>query len=84
MKIISPGQGTWRTRVICQGCKAKLEFETEDITYAVSDADAANQQYNLDIEGSFYATCPLCWTDIKIRKLPPLEKNTIKARGKNL
>jgi len=79
MKVLKKGEG-WSISKTCKGCKAVLQADASDIQYEITDSDLAAQQYNDDIEGTFFILCPECGQYIKFKdkELP----ETIKAKLK--
>lgn len=74
MKIIKQGKA-WTKRISCRGCGAMLEVEESDIQYKVTDLDAASQQYEDEITGTFYVDCPECGQVLKLKDVPkPMEE----------
>lgn len=73
MKVLKEGEG-WKKVLICKGCKSELEIEEDDILYKITDKDISNQQYNIDILGTFYINCIICGQelDLKTKDIPPL------------
>lgn len=71
MKVIKKGEG-WKKQLTCKGCKAVLEFSTDDIQYEVSEEEIREQHEKVDIQGSYYITCPECEqnTKLKAKELP--------------
>jgi hypothetical protein len=82
MKVIKQGNTSWSKRIGCRGCLAVLEVEEPDILYIVTPADAAKQQYEDDIEGTFYVKCPECELDLIIRNsdIPKAARERIKDK----
>ena len=50
----------WSKQVTCKGCKAVLKIEEEDLKYEVTPEDSARDQYNDEVQGTFYIDCCLC------------------------
>jgi DNA-directed RNA polymerase subunit RPC12/RpoP len=81
MKIIKQGKA-WSKHVDCKGCTAALEIEESDIQYEVTAADAARQQYDEEIEGTFYIECPECWQKLIIKNKDIPKPMTIRIKEK--
>lgn len=71
MKVLKEGKPKWTTKVKCKGCHAELEAEKEDITHRVSDEEALDQHYKIDVVGTFSVVCPLCGQQNKVKNIPP-------------
>lgn len=67
MKVIEEG-GSWKKVIKCKGCSSVLEIESEDVGHKLSEAEIDSQQYEDDIEGTYFVTCPKCGQDLTIRK----------------
>ncbi len=67
MKIITEGK-EWTKRLTCKGCKSVLEIDVKDLGYNLSEIDLASQQYQDEIEGSYFVSCPKCSLDLTIKK----------------
>lgn len=80
MRVVQQGD-KWKIKKTCTACKAVLEIEEEDIQYKVTDGDAAKQQYEQDIEGTYFVTCPECGQEliIKSNKIPLGTQERIKS-----
>ncbi len=79
MRVIESGTKQWCKQIVCKGCKALLEADGEDLQYKVTDATAQAQQYQEEIEGDFFISCPECGQEIKIKNIPPSIKEQIKS-----
>jgi ribosomal protein S27E len=66
MKIIKQGR-SWFKRITCRGCEAVLEVEESDVQYKVTASDAASQQYEDEIEGTYYVECAGCGQSLTIK-----------------
>lgn len=82
MKVIKQGNTSWSKRIGCRGCQAELEVEEADILYIVTPGDATRQQYDDDIEGTFFVECPECELDliIKNKDIPKPARERIKDK----
>ena len=67
MKVIEKGKD-WAKRLKCKGCKAVLEADHTDLRYHLTDLDLSAQQYNEDIEGSYFVVCPECDQHLSVNK----------------
>ena len=67
MKVLQSGSKVWTITKTCKSCEALLKAEESDIQYELTEEDLRSQQYNDDIEGSYFITCPECQNEIKIK-----------------
>lgn len=81
MKVIKSGKG-WNKRVTCKGCEAVLEAGSEDVHHEVTDEDARSQQYENEVEGSYFIICPECeqQTKIKSKDIPENIREYLRSR----
>jgi len=83
MQIVSAGSGTgWTTTKKCKSCEAVLKADGGDIYYEVRDEDIKAQQYEMDIEGTYYIICPECENEIKVkaREIPANIREFLRTR----
>lgn len=71
MRVLKKGEQQWKSKIKCKGCHAELEAEKEDITHRVSDEEALDQHYKIDVVGTFSVVCPLCGQQNKVKNIPP-------------
>jgi transcription elongation factor Elf1 len=71
MKIVKKGRD-WFKRITCKGCETLLEIEEPDIQYKVTEMDVEAQQYEDDINGTFFVNCGNCELvlPIKVKDIP--------------
>ena len=81
MKVITKGK-SWSKQITCKGCKALLEIQEDDLQHRIFATDIARDQYEEEVEGTFFVNCPECFQllSIKGKDLPEPMKQRIRNK----
>lgn len=84
MKVIEHGKlDEWSKQFTCKGCKAVLKAEQSDLLFRVTDAMALAQQYQDEVKPEFYVSCPICYTELVIKDVPPVIQDALQDKLRN-
>lgn len=80
MIVVKKGKG-WEKTIACKGCESVLKLEATDVEYKLTKEQTLAQQYETDIEGTYYVTCVECGMQLPLKSdaLPETVKSTAKG-----